>query len=59
MYADLLSAETADKMVDRLPNLELETIANRGHVPTLEEPASLSVIEAFVAKVDTLDRQSS
>ncbi|MBT4739770.1 MAG: alpha/beta hydrolase [Rhodospirillaceae bacterium] len=57
--SDLLSAETADKMVDRLPNLELETIANRGHVPTLEEPASLSVIEAFVAKVDTLDRQSS
>lgn len=54
--SDLLSTETVAKMLERLPKLELTTIANRGHVPTLEEASAVSTIEAFVAKVDTLDR---
>ncbi len=55
--SDLLSAETADQMVARLPSLALSTIANRGHVPTLDEPAAVSAIEAFVAEVDTRENQ--
>jgi pimeloyl-ACP methyl ester carboxylesterase len=52
--SDLLSVETAEEMVERLPRLEMSTIANRGHVPTLEEPDAISAIEGFVATVDTL-----
>lgn len=57
--SDLLSAETAQKMEVRLPKLDLVTIADRGHVPTLEEVDALSAIEAFVAEVDTLNHPST
>lgn len=52
--SDLLSAQTVAAMVERLPKLEAVTIPNRGHVPTLNEPESVTAIEAFIAKVDTL-----
>tara|TARA_B110000438_G_scaffold289612_1_gene324371 strand:- start:2950 stop:3840 length:891 start_codon:yes stop_codon:yes gene_type:complete len=55
--SDLLSKETAAEMTERLPGLDLVTVPNRGHVPTLTEPEALSAIEAFVAKVDTLEDQ--
>ncbi len=57
--SDLLSEETAQKMEARLPKLGLVTIADRGHVPTLEEADALSAIEAFVAEVDTLSHPST
>lgn len=52
--SDLLSAETAEEMTVRLPKLELVTVPNRGHVPTLTEPSAAMAIEAFVARVDAL-----
>lgn len=51
--SDLLSAATAQEMTQRLPSLDLVTIENRGHVPTLTELQALSAIEAFARKVDT------
>lgn len=55
--SDLLSVKTATEMTKRLPDLDLVTVANRGHVPTLNEPDTLSAIEAFVAKVDILEAE--
>ncbi|MEQ8734681.1 MAG: alpha/beta hydrolase [Rhodospirillaceae bacterium] len=57
--SDLLSQATAQQMLNRLPNLSLEVIKNRGHVPTLDEPDSRAAIESFIAKVGSLDSQSS
>ena len=57
--SDLLSSETAQKMEARLPKLDLAIIADRGHVPTLEEAKALSAIRAFVAKVDALNYPST
>lgn len=53
--SDLLSKETTAEMMHRLPLLDLLTVPNRGHVPTLMEPSAASAIEAFVAKVDALE----
>ncbi len=53
--SDLLSAETAIEMTQRLPNLELVTVPDCGHVPTMTEPVALSTIDAFVTKVDALE----
>ena len=50
--SDLLSAETAQEMTQRLPDLELVTVPDCGHVPTLTEPVSLSAIDAFLDKID-------
>jgi pimeloyl-ACP methyl ester carboxylesterase len=52
--SDLLSAKTAEEMTNRLPELKLITVPNRGHVPTLTEPHAAVAIETFVARVDTL-----
>ncbi|MDG2244560.1 MAG: alpha/beta hydrolase [Rhodospirillaceae bacterium] len=52
--SDLLSVETAEEMVERMPQLEISTIANRGHVPTLEEPDAISATEGFIANIDNL-----
>ncbi len=55
--SDLLSAETAREMTKRVSDLNLVIVENRGHVPTLTEPAALSAIEAFVEQVDSLKNQ--
>jgi len=49
--SDLLSAETANTMAAKLPNLELITIAGCGHVPTLSEPEALYAIDRFIAAI--------
>jgi len=53
--SDLLSEQTVAAMMARWSKLEAVTVPNRGHVPTLNEPAAVSAIEAFVARVDTVD----
>lgn len=49
--SDILSAETADKMLARLPQGELVTIAGTGHAPTLEEPEAVAAIDRLLGKV--------
>lgn len=51
-HSDLLSAETVDDMRKRLPQLAAVTVADRGHVPFLDEPESLAAIAAWLAEVD-------
>lgn len=49
--SNLLSAETFAAMADRHPGLIAATVPDRGHVPFLDEPESLSVIDAFLEAV--------
>lgn len=45
--SDLLSARTADEMLRRRPDLIRADVPDRGHVPFLDEPESLDVIQRF------------
>jgi len=47
--SNLLSAATLAEMIRRHPGLIAATVPDRGHVPFLDEPASVALIDAFVA----------
>jgi pimeloyl-ACP methyl ester carboxylesterase len=47
--SDLLSAEVFARMKELKPDLVQVEIANRGHAPLLDEPASLAALDAFLA----------
>jgi pimeloyl-ACP methyl ester carboxylesterase len=46
--SDLLSETTAQKMRDRRPDLVFANVPDRGHVPFLDEPESLTVIRTWL-----------
>jgi pimeloyl-ACP methyl ester carboxylesterase len=48
--SDLLSAATVERMAREKPDLEQLTVANRGHVPMLDEPECLEAIDAFLTR---------
>ena len=50
--SDLFSDATARRMLEKLKHGELVTVPRVGHAPTLEEPASLDAIGAFLQRVD-------
>ena len=47
--SDLLSAEAANKMAARLPDVRLVTIAGAGHAPTLDEPQAVAAIDGLLS----------
>lgn len=47
--SDLLSPETAAEMQRRRPDMIQAAVADRAHVPFLDEPESLSAIQAWLA----------
>ncbi len=47
--SDILSAETQARMQARIPDVVAVTVPKVGHAPTLEEPAALEAIDAFLA----------
>ena len=49
--SDLLSAQTAAKMQRRRPDMLFASIPDRGHIPFLDEPESIALIHAFLAKL--------
>lgn len=49
--SNLLTLETADEMRRRRPDLIYAEIPDRGHIPFLDEPASLDAIRAFLKAV--------
>ncbi len=53
--SDLLSAETVARMADAVPDLVTTTIANRGHVPFLDEPESVAALQKWLERVDLLN----
>lgn len=48
--SDLLSSATAAEMCRRRPDMIFAEVPGRGHVPFLDEPESLAVINAVMAK---------
>jgi len=49
--SNLLTAETAQKMQDRRPDMIFAEVPDRGHVPFLDEPQSLQAITAWLEKM--------
>ena len=50
--SDLLSAQTVDEMRRTKPDMTAVTVKNRGHVPFLDEPESLTAIQKLISKID-------
>jgi pimeloyl-ACP methyl ester carboxylesterase len=50
--SDLLSAETVDRMSAAKPDLRSAVVANRGHIPRLDEPDALAPIIGFLKDID-------
>ncbi len=48
--SDILTADIIARMQAAKPDLEVIPVANRGHVPLLDEPESLAAIDAFIEK---------
>jgi pimeloyl-ACP methyl ester carboxylesterase len=46
--SDLISAATAGEMRRRRPDLIFAAVPGRGHVPFLDEPESVTVVQAFL-----------
>jgi pimeloyl-ACP methyl ester carboxylesterase len=46
--SDVLSEDVFEKMKTVLPAMQHLTLPNRGHVPTLSEPASIEIIQQFL-----------
>ena len=50
--SDLLTAETATKMRQVAPGMELATVAGVGHAPELNEPEAVAAIDQFLSSLD-------
>ena len=48
-HSDILSAATLARMQREKPDLAVLTVANRGHVPLLDEPECLAALDEFLA----------
>jgi pimeloyl-ACP methyl ester carboxylesterase len=48
--SNILSAETLDEMARRRPDMAHVTLANRGHVPFLNEAPALAAIDEFLER---------
>lgn len=51
--SNLLSEETVRQMQARNPGMDIATVPDTGHAPTLEEPEAERAIDALLAKVKT------
>ena len=49
--SDVLAVETVSRMLERKPDLEVVTIPNRGHAPTLDEPIARESIGRFLNRL--------
>ncbi|MEO7504282.1 MAG: alpha/beta hydrolase [Sphingomicrobium sp.] len=49
--SDLLSAATARRMIEEVPDAELVVVPDVGHAPSLEEPESLAALDRLLARV--------
>jgi len=50
--SDVLSVATFDRMLREKPDLRRVTVPGRGHAPSLDEPACIEAIDAFLANVE-------
>lgn len=52
VHSDLLSAATVAEMLAHLPHTAAVAVADRGHVPFLDEPESVAAVDALLAQID-------
>ncbi|MFV8818633.1 alpha/beta fold hydrolase [Haliea sp. E17] len=50
--SDILAASCVATMQRRKPDLQYAELSNRGHAPTLDEPAARAAIDTFLASLD-------
>ena len=50
--SDILSVETAARMIAEVPEAELVTLPRLGHAPTLDEPVAVAAIERLLDRAD-------
>ncbi|MEC9346766.1 MAG: alpha/beta hydrolase [Pseudomonadota bacterium] len=50
--SDVLRAETVGRMLERKPDMDVITLPDRGHAPSLTEPGCLPGLLAFLERVD-------
>lgn len=50
--SDILSPDTAAKMLDNLPHMRLTTVPGVGHAPLLDEDESSAAIDDLLLRVD-------
>jgi pimeloyl-ACP methyl ester carboxylesterase len=48
--SDVMTADIAARMQTRKPDLRIVCVANRGHVPILDEPEAIDAIKEFLAE---------
>ncbi|WP_309610926.1 alpha/beta hydrolase [Sphingomonas sp.] len=48
---DLFALDVGERMASAIPDVELVTVPNVGHAPSLDEPESLAAIERLLARV--------
>ena len=56
--SDILSPATFERMQREKPDLVRQTVAQRGHVPLLDEPDCLPAIDAFLARLEFVSQGS-
>jgi len=56
--SNILSAETSAEMQQRRPDMLFEELDDRGHVPFLDEPAAVRLIEAWLEAVGGYTRKN-
>jgi pimeloyl-ACP methyl ester carboxylesterase len=49
--SDILSQEVFERMKQENPNMETLVLKNRGHVPLLNEPSALEIMDKFIAGI--------
>ena len=49
--SDILTKDIIDRMVERKPDLEVVPVANRGHVPLLDEPECIAAIDSYLERL--------
>jgi pimeloyl-ACP methyl ester carboxylesterase len=49
--SDLLTAETAQKMQDRRPDMIMATVPDRGHIPFLDEPQAVNALHRWITRL--------
>jgi pimeloyl-ACP methyl ester carboxylesterase len=54
--SDLLSEATLQQLKHTLPHADVVTVPQRGHVPFLDEPESVSALERWLVRVDTNEK---
>ncbi|MEX2643838.1 MAG: alpha/beta hydrolase [Acetobacterales bacterium] len=55
----VLSAQTLERMRATHPDLEAVTVEGVGHPASLDEPAAVSAVEAFLRRIDSTERAAA